>query len=145
MEDVKRLEEILTHHATEITADLSGRKTYNVDEVRAMITTRLYSAMYDFSKTNHLALCQKRASMVEEYGRLHRMSDKSKAIQHGTKIAKVNEAKKKANYLYQTLKNYNEFQQLRHYILDKFGEEVMTDFTVNYLDKPENKTHILLK
>ena len=60
-------------------------------------------------------------------------------------ITKLNLVIKQNNRLKSTFADYNEYEQLRHYVMDKFGVSAIKDFQDNYLNRGENAKHIKMR
>jgi len=132
----KELHKRMDAFAENIAKEVAEKRFYEIEEIKAIAKTRLFWAIHDCLQIQVTEKEKERRELVEAYGKV---SGSHKTIKIGVEISKVNAEKKDANRLMHTIQDYNEYEQLKHYVKDKFGENAFFDFVNNYLDRQENR------
>jgi hypothetical protein len=133
----KELDKLMNEFSENIAAEVSEKRMYEVAEVKAIAKTRLWFAITQCLQLQVTEAENRRRGLVQLYH--DQRLPNWKRIKLQAELAEVTAEKKDANRLLHTMADYNEYEQLRHYIRDKYGYEALKDFYDNYCNKEEFK------
>lgn len=129
--------------AKNIAEEISGIRYYEADRIKAIAATRLLFALQELLKMQLLENEEDRAKLKDVY--LNPATPNWKKEKLKKEITKLNLVIKQNNRLKTTFADYNEYEQLRHYVMDKFGVPAIKDFQDNYVNRDENAKHIKIR
>jgi glutamyl-tRNA reductase len=138
--DFNKVRAAIDDFAKNIAQEVADIRYYEVDKIKAIAATRLNFAVQELLQMQFLDYEQEKAKLVDQYIDPHIPNWKKEKLKR--QITALNLEMKQNNRLRATFADYNELRQLSHYIIDKYGKEVLHDFRNNYLNKGENATHI---
>lgn len=141
--DFNKVREAIDDFAKNIAEEVADIRYYEVDRIKAIASTRLNLAIQELLQMHLFDLEQEKAQLVDVY--LDRNTPNWKKEKLKKEIANLNVELKMSNRLKCTFGDYNEYKQLRHYIKEKIGQDVLDDFAANYLNKNGNDKHIRLR
>lgn len=139
MDIFKELDEAQARWAEVIANEVADRRFYDIKEVAAYAKIKLNMAIMELLTIQVNDLEQQRNGLAKAY------VDKSlpvyKRMEIAGQLAELNPKKKALNRILHTISDYDEFRQLKNYIVEKFGKEALHEFFDNYVDRPEFKTN----
>lgn len=141
--DFKKAKQAIDDFANNIAEEISVIRYFEVDKIRAIAITRLIFALQELLQMQLLEYEEERAILKDVY--LNPSTPNWKKEKLKKEITKLNLTIKQNNRLKATFADYNEYEQLRHFVMDKFGVPAIKDFQDNYLNRGENAKHIKMR
>jgi hypothetical protein len=141
--DFNKVMHAIDDFAKNIAEEVANIRYYEVDRIKAIAATRLNFAIQELLHFQLLGYEEEKAKLVEVY--LDRATPNWKKEKLKKEITALNLVIKKNNRLKTTFADYNEYEQLRHYVMDKFGIPAIKDFQDNYVNRGENAKHIKMR
>ena len=140
VKDLNKIRETIEDFAKNIAEEVAHKRYYEVDEIKAIATTRLTLALNELVGMQLLDMESDMVGLVKMY------QDPSvpgwKKFKLQGEIAELKLKIKQNNRLKSSFEDYNEYKQLVHYVRDKYGNDVFQDFCDNYRNKEENVLNI---
>ena len=119
--------------AENIAKEISEIRFYEVAHVKAIAKTRLWLAIKECLKYE---VWSEQEKMQELKEKLDKVPGYLKPKVQ-TELAKAKLEMKQQSRLLGCMSNYDEYEQLRHYLIDRIGREYWEDFKDNYLNRDE--------
>lgn len=141
--DLNKVRAAIEDFAKNIAQEVADIRYYEVDRIKAIASTRLNLAIQELLQLQLLDYEQEKAELVDEYLKSATPNWKKEKLKK--EITKLNLVIKQNNRLKATFRDYNEYEQLRHYVIDNFGIPAIKDFQDNYLNRGENAKHIKMR
>jgi hypothetical protein len=141
--DFNKVRDAIDDFARNIAQEVADIRYYEVDKIKAIAATRLNFAVQELLQLQFLDYEKQKATLVDQFINRHTPNWKKEKLKR--QITALNLEMKQNNRLRATFADYNEYRQLSHYIIDKYGKDVLHDFRENYLNKGENATHIKMR
>lgn len=138
--DFNKVKDAIDDFAKNIAEEVANIRYYEVDRIKAVASTRLNFAIQELLQLQLLDNEEEKAKLVDQYINPSIPNWKKEKLKR--QITALNLEIKKSNRLRATFADYNEYRQLSHYLIDKFGVQILEDFRANYLNKGENAIHI---
>ena len=129
----KYTQDKLRNYATYLSNEIANRGTYNVSETETLIFITMQEAYADMIKS--IALYE-----TEEYSKLLKIQQTLKLgsrayIEHSYKLSIAKDKKKQANKALNDLHNNSKYNQLRDFVIKRFGQEAMDEFKIKDLSE----------
>jgi hypothetical protein len=143
LNDFDKVRQAIDDFAKSIAEEVANIRYYEVDRIKAVASTRLNMAIQELLQMHLFDLEQEKADLVAAYLDLRTPNWKKERLKK--EIAGLNVELKKSRRLKCTFGDYSEYQQLRHYLKEGIGQQVLDDFEANYLNKNGNEKHIMIR
>lgn len=123
----------LDYYAENIANEICDMSIINLKSVQQTIKTRFSFIIKDLLTKNVSDVERKRNYLKDEY--LNQSTPNWRKEDLKRQITKINSEIKELNIGVHNVKDYNEYQLLKQFVFDNYGEEVIKDF----YDKINNK------
>jgi len=124
MPSYKEIHASLDYFAENIAKEISEKRYYEIEEIKAKAKTRLWFAITDCLSITINDSEEKKRKLVSEY----QNCNDSRKIHIGIEISKLNSKIKDANKVIMLQRDYEEYEMLKKYVKDNYGNEVMQSF-----------------
>lgn len=127
---------VIEDFAKNIAEEVATKRFYEIDEVKAIATTRLSLALTEILQMQVLEQEDKRAQLTAVF--TDPKTPKWKRQKVMGELATLNAEIKKVNKAVAARKDFNEYQRLRYFVQHRYGYDVLTEF-YNELRTPAPK------
>lgn len=120
------INKIIEDFAKNIAEEIATKRFYEIEEVKAIATTRLALALTEILQKQVLSQEDKRAELRAVFNDPKvPVWKKQKTM---AELTKLNTEIKKVNKAVSARKEFDEYQKLRYFIQQRFGHDVLTEF-----------------
>lgn len=120
------INKIIEDFAKNIADEVATKRFYEVEEVKAIATTRLSLALTEILQMQVLSQEDKRAELRAIFNDPKTPPWKQRKVM--AELTVLNTEIKKVNKAVTARKEYNEYQKLRHFVKERFGYDVLIEF-----------------
>lgn len=120
------INKVIEDFAKNIAEEVATKRFYQIDEVKAIATTRLSLALTEILQMQVLSQEDKRAALRAVFNDPGTPKWKKNKVM--AELAILNTEIKKTNKAVTARKDFDEYQKFRYFIQQRFGYNVLTDF-----------------
>jgi hypothetical protein len=120
------IDKIIEDFAKNIAEEIATKRFYEVDEVKAIATTRLSFALAEILKMQVLEQEDKRAELRAVFNDPKTPIWKRRKVM--AELTLLNNEIKKVNKAVSARKDFDEYQKLRYFVRQKFGYDALSEF-----------------
>jgi len=120
------INKIIEDFAKNIAEEVATKRFYEVDEVKAIATTRLSFALTEILKMQVLEQEDKRAELRAVFNDPGTPIWKRRKVM--AELTLLNNEIKKVNKAVAARREFNDYQQLRYFVRQKFGQDTLAEF-----------------
>jgi hypothetical protein len=131
------IDKIIEDFAKNIAEEVATKRFYEVEEVKAIATTRLTFALTEILKQQVLSQEDKRAELRAIFNDPKTPAWKQRKVM--AELTLLNTEIKKVNKAVSARREYDEYQKLRYFVRQKLGQDALNEFYTGLRPEKEDK------
>lgn len=134
------MDNIIADFAKNIAEEVATKRFYEIDEVKAIATTRLSLALSEILKMQVLSQEDKRAELRAVFNDPRTPVWKKQKVMAA--LSKLNTEIKKVNKAVTARRDFDEYQKFRYFVQQRFGYDILKEFYIKLNSEQANNSSL---